>query len=140
MKKNHSKNLIPSNLLIFLDDTTIPAGFPSPAERAAEHRLHIDDLIVRHPEATFFVKMESGAMEGAGLFEGDILVVDRSKAPRHGSIVLVHYQGDFLVRRLVKRGDGWYIETASVEYELQKISDISDTVVWGVVTHSVHSV
>ena len=126
--------------ITLLENTAITAGFPSPAERAHEHRLHIDDLIVRHPEATFFVKMESSAMIGAGVFEGDMLVVDRSVEPTQGSIVLATVDDDFLVRRLTRRGDEWYLESASKEYELRKINREFSMSIWGVVTHSVHAV
>ena len=127
-------------MLIFLENTTIPAGFPSPSERAHEHRLHIDDLIVRHPEATFFIKMESDAMERLGLFRGDILVVDKSQEPRHGSIVLAMIEDEFVVRRLVRKLDAWYLESSGSEYEVRKLQRDIAVVVWGVVTYSVHAV
>lgn len=126
--------------ITFFPDTSIQAGFPSPAERAHEHRLHIDDLIVRHPEATFFVKMESEAMEGLGVFEGDILVIDRSRTPDHGSIVLATIDGEFFVRRLIRKASGWYLESANKDYEIRKVTRSFEAVIWGVVTHSVHSV
>ena len=126
-------------MLIFLENTTISAGFPSPSERAHEHRLHIDDLIVRHPEATFFIKMESDAMEGCGLFQGDILVVDKSQEPRHGSIILGFVDDEFVVRRLVRKRDAWYLESSGSEYEVRRLQRDVALVVWGVVTHSVHS-
>ena len=83
-----------------LDGGTLSAGFPSPATDHDERPLDINDYLVRNPVATFFFPVEGRSMEGAEIFAGDILVVDRSVMPRHGHIVVAFVNGERLVKRL----------------------------------------
>ncbi len=116
---------------------SISAGFPSPAEGASDHRLSLDALVLRHPEATFFMKMEGSAMGAFGIFEGDILVIDRALHPRRGSTAVVWHEDGFLVRRLTRRMGGWCLES---EEGLVPVEGETGVDVWGVVTHVLHDV
>ena len=81
----------------------VPCGFPSPAQDYIEERLDLNAFIVRHPSATYFVKVSGDSMTDAGIFDGDLLVVDRSLKPEHGDIVIAAIEGEFTVKELRTR-------------------------------------
>lgn len=81
----------------------VPCGFPSPAQDYIEERLDLNAFIVRHPSATYFVKVSGDSMIDAGIFDGDLLVVDRSLKPEHGDIVIAAVEGEFTVKELRTR-------------------------------------
>lgn len=76
------------------------AGFPSPAEQYAEPPLDLNELLVRRPAATYFVRVSGDSMSGAGISDGDLLVVDRSLTPADGDVVIACVDGDFTVKTL----------------------------------------
>ena len=78
---------------------SVVAGFPSPAEQYLEPPLDLNELLVRRPAATYFVKVEGDSMTGAGINQGDLLVVDRSLTPADGDIVIAAVDGEFTVKR-----------------------------------------
>src|SRR5438876_300818 len=75
-------------------------GFPSPAEEYVECRLDINSYLIKHPAATFYVRADGDSMQRAGIFSGDLLVVDRSLSPRPGNVVIAIVNGGFTVKRL----------------------------------------
>lgn len=87
---------------------SVVAGFPSPAEQYREKPLDLNELLVKRPAATYFVRVEGDSMTGAGIFDGDLLVVDRSLRPADGDIVVASVDGDFTVKtiRFGKGADG----------------------------------
>lgn len=78
----------------------VPCGFPSPAQDYVEQRIDLNALMVQHPSATYFVKSSGDSMRDAGIGEGDLLVVDSSRKPSHGDIVIAAVDGEFTVKRL----------------------------------------
>ena len=78
----------------------VPCGYPSPAQDYVEKRIDLNELLVQHPSATYFVKSSGDSMIGAGIGNGDLLVVDRSRKPVHGDIVIAAIDGEFTVKRL----------------------------------------
>lgn len=78
----------------------VPCGFPSPAQDYVEQRLDLNELMIRHPSATYFVKAAGDSMRDAGIGEGDLLVVDSAKSAEHGDIVIAAVDGEFTVKRL----------------------------------------
>ena len=78
----------------------VPCGFPSPAQDYVERRIDLNELMIQHPSATYFVKSSGDSMVDAGICEGDLLVVDSSRKPEHGSIVIAAVDGEFTVKRL----------------------------------------
>ncbi|HHQ4053158.1 MULTISPECIES: translesion error-prone DNA polymerase V autoproteolytic subunit [Citrobacter] len=78
----------------------VPCGFPSPAQDYVEKRIDLNELLVRHPSATYFVKSSGDSMIGAGISNGDLLVVDSSRKAVHGDIVIAAIDGEFTVKRL----------------------------------------
>jgi DNA polymerase V len=93
----------PRTVSIPLYGTKVRAGFPSPADDYVEDRLDLNELLVKNEPATFFLKVEGCSMTGAGIFEGDIIVVDRSLEPSHRDIVLAIIDGRHTIKRLIKR-------------------------------------
>ena len=85
----------------------IRAGFPSPADDYIAERLDLNEHLINHAEATYFLRVVGSSMVEAGINEGDLLVVDRSLTPRHRSIVVAVVDGDFTVKRLYRRLDDW---------------------------------
>ena len=85
---------------------SVVAGFPSPAEQYLEPPLDLNELLVRRPAATYFVRVQGDSMCGAGINDDDLLVVDRSLRPADGDIIIASVDGDFTVKtlRLGKRG------------------------------------
>ena len=81
----------------------ISAGFPSPADDYVEGRLSLDEHLVARPEATFFLRVRGDSMVGAGIHDGDLLIVDKSLTPQHGSIVIAEIHGELTVKRLCRK-------------------------------------
>lgn len=79
---------------------TVAAGFPSPAEQYLEPPLDLNDLLVKRPAATYFVRVEGDSMIGAGIHDKDLLVVDRSLRPADGDIIIASVDGEFTVKTL----------------------------------------
>lgn len=113
------------------------AGFPAPGDDLVEKVLDINDLVVRHPEATFFVRVEGDSMQGAGIYSGDVLVVDRAITPADRSIVVAAVYGEMVVKRLCKRGNTFILASENEAYEPILVSENEDCRVWGVVVGSV---
>ena len=119
-----------------LDGGSLSAGFPSPATDHDERQLDINDYLVRNPVATFFFPVEGRSMEGAEIFAGDILVVDRSVMPRHGHIVVAFVNGERLVKRLYRRAGRVALLAEHPDYpplEIGEANEGVELVVWGVV-------
>ncbi len=113
------------------------AGFPLPADDLVETSLNIHDLVVKHPEATFFVRVEGDSMEGVGIFFGDVLVVDRAVAPQAGRVVVAVVEGGLVVKRLKVIAGQMLLASENPDYPDIKLQENSDCYVWGVVVGSV---
>ena len=115
------------------------AGFPAPGDDQVERTLDINDLVVQNPTATFFVRVEGDSMVGAGIFSGDVLVVDRSKEVQDGCIVVAAINGEMVVKRFVITGKGCYslLVSENDEYTPIAVGEGEDCTIWGVVVGSV---
>ena len=116
----------------------VAAGFPSPADDYLEKALDLHELLVDHPAATFFVRVEGDSMKDAGMQSGDILIVDRSLAPESGKIVVALLNGEFTVKRLLRKGEKLFLLPENSRYPSIEVTDGSDFQVWGVVTYVIH--
>lgn len=117
---------------------SVSAGFPSPAEDYLEHHLDLNDYLIKHPDATFFVKVEGYSMTGAGIFPDDILIVDRSIHPKNGDIIIGVIDGDFTVKRLIYNGMRGFLKAENKDYPNIEITPDIAFMVWGVVTNVIH--
>lgn len=118
----------------------VPAGFPSPADDYLDKTLDLNELLIQHPAATFFLRVQGDSMVGAGIYDGDILVVDRALTPRDGKIVVAALNGELTVKRLRLLDTGIELHAENSHYHPLQVSEEMDLVIWGVVTSVVHSV
>jgi DNA polymerase V len=122
-------------LEIVLTQTGISAGFPSPADDFKEFKISLDKTLVKNKEATFYAKVSGQSMVGAGIDDGDLLVVDKSLEPQHNSIAVCFIDGEFTVKRLKVSGEDVYLQPENSAYDPIKITEGNDFLVWGIVTH-----
>jgi DNA polymerase V len=113
------------------------AGFPSPAEDYVDRPLDFNELLIEHPAATFAIRIEGDSMTGAGIFPGDIALVDRARNPVTGSIVLALLDGAFTVKRYRKRSGAVWLQAENPAYPDLRLSDDNAFEVWGVITRSI---
>lgn len=111
----------------------VSAGFPSPAADYAEKRLDINDYLIRSPVSTFFFEVQGDSMEGARIFDGDVLVVDRSIDALHGHIVVAFVDGERLVKRLHRRGGRVALLAENQAYPPLEVREGMELLIWGVV-------
>lgn len=123
-----------------LYSSTVKAGFPSPAEDYAEQRLDLNSHLVQHPSSTFFLRVSGDSMQDIGIFNGDLLVVDRSLEVNSGKIVIAAVNGELTVKRLKKDKDGVFLIAENTKYPPIEIQPDDHIHIWGVVTHTIHSV
>ncbi|WGL60617.1 translesion error-prone DNA polymerase V autoproteolytic subunit [Pigmentibacter sp. JX0631] len=116
------------------------AGFPSPATDYIDKKIDLNEYIVKHPEATFYVKCQGDSMLGAGIHPGDILVVDRSLIAANGNIVVAVVNGEFTVKKLIMRGKNIFLAAENQNYSDLLITECMEFEIWGVVTTVIHSV
>ncbi len=116
----------------------IETGFPSPASDHLEKALSLEELIVRRPTSTFYVRVEGDAMNASGIHEGDILVVDRSLNAQSGSVLVVTYEDEVIIRRLIKHNDRSFLVTGDAKLPPIPIDTSTQWMIWGVVTHLIH--
>ncbi len=132
--------LAAAQMAIPLYITRIPAGFPSPADDYIDKKLDLNEYLVKHPAATFFVKVSGDSMIRAGINNGDILIVDRALEPAHNKIIVAVVDGEFSVKRLKKTGNRVFLAPENNNYPVIEIKDGMDFEVWGVVTNVIHRV
>ncbi len=130
----------PSPVRVQLYEHQVPAGFPSPAADFTERTLDLNEFIVKHPAATFFVKVSGDSMQNAGIYDGDIIVVDKSLRAVHGNIVLALIHGEYTVKRLHFAGKRVFLRPENEQYQPLEIMPEMDFEVWGVVIHVLHKV
>jgi DNA polymerase V len=112
----------------------ISAGFPSPADDYIETALDLNTYLVRNPAATFMVRVSGDSMTGAGINDGDILVVDRSGEPAHGKIVVAVLDGELTVKRLLLKEGQAVLAPENPRYRPITVGAEQDLHVWGVVS------
>jgi len=123
-------------LSLYID--RVPAGFPSPAEDFVDKELDLNDYLIGNKSATFLVKVEGRSMENAGIFDGDVIVVDRSLDPENGKVVLGVLNGEFTVKRLSIQKNKLKLLPENPDFLPIDVSEEMDFKIWGVVTFSLH--
>ena len=120
----------------------VQCGFPSPAADYVEQRIDLNELLVSHPSSTYFVKAAGDSMIEAGISDGDLLVVDRSRRPRAGDIVVMQINNEFTVKRFMEKPDGTpYLHPESRLPDFKDIvpSEFEEWICFGVVRHIIKS-
>ncbi len=118
----------------------IHAGFPSPADDYTEKKLDLNELLIHHPQATFYVRVAGDSMCQDCINEGDILVVDRSLNAYHNAVIVAMINGEFTVKRLYYKGGIIYLMPANSKYKPMRITESMNFQVWGVVTYCIRKV
>ena len=131
----HASCRLKRALPLFL--SKVPAGFPWQADDYLEGELDLNELLIQHPAATFYVRLSGNSMIKAGLFDGDILVVDRAVKARHRHIVVAVVDGEMTVKRLYSLGGCVKLQSENPAFEPILIVEGRELVIWGVVIGSV---
>lgn len=124
-------------LPLFLE--SVSAGFPSPADDYMEHKLDLNEFIIKTPSATFFVRVTGDSMIDVGIHSGDLLVVDRSLTPKDGSIIIAVINGELTVKKLQKQKNNIFLLPENPKYKPIQITSEMNFEVWGVVSYVIHS-
>ena len=119
-------------------NTVVQAGFPSPADDFVDTKLDLNEYLIKHPAATFFVRVSGDSMTGAGIYDSDILIVDRSLEAHPGMIIIAALDGELTVKRLKKKKETIILVPENDQYEPIMVAEESDFSVWGVVTAVIH--
>ncbi len=116
----------------------VSAGFPSPADDYIGRQLDLNELLIKNPAATFFVRVAGDSMTGAGINDHDLLVVDRSLEPASGKVIIAAVNGELTVKRLFRSGNACRLVAENPDYPAIEITEELSCVVWGVVTSVIH--
>ena len=116
----------------------VAAGFPSPAEDYIEGKLDLNRHLIKHPAATFFVRVSGDSMIDAGIHPGDILIVDRSLEPADKKVVIAVIDGELTVKRIRIKKGRIYLMPENEKYKPIEIEKEMNFDIWGVVTNVIH--
>lgn len=119
--------------------SNVSAGFPSPAEEYIEKRLDLNQYLIKHPSATYFVRAVGDSMVGAGIHSGDLLIVDRALEPKDKSVIIASLNGELTVKRFRNMNGKIYLIPENKNYSPIQIDEESDFEIWGIVTNVIHS-
>jgi DNA polymerase V len=116
------------------------SGFGTVADHCMDRGFDLNDELVRNKQATYFFRMKGDAMRDAGIFDGDILVVDRSVHVTNGKVIVAVLNGELLVRRFHKNFSSALLVADNSRYKSINLAEFSDFLVWGVVVYAIHPV
>jgi len=119
----------------WLVEQGISAGFPSPADDFKEIRISLDKELVKNQESTFYARVSGDSMLGAGIDDGDLLVIDKSLSPENGKIAVCFIDGDFTVKRIVKEKGKLYLKAENKKYKSIELKEESELIIWGIVEY-----
>ena len=124
----------------WLAEEGISAGFPSPADDFKEIRISLDKELVKNKEATFYAKVSGDSMIGAGLDDGDLLIIDRSLDPKNGKIAVCLVDGEFTIKRIKKEKNRLYSMPENKKYKPIELKEGNELVIWGIVEYVIKKV
>ena len=133
-----SEQEIPSVRLSPLATEAISAGFPSPAEDYIELGIDLNKYLIKNPISTFFLRVSGNSMNNAGIYNNDLLIIDRSINPNPGHIVVALLDGEFTLKRLIKEENNYYLKADKENYPAINICEYIDIQIWGVAIYSIH--
>ena len=120
-------------------DTGISAGFPSPADDFIELTIDLNKHLIKHKDSTFFAKVKGHSMKDAGIYDGDLLIIDKSLEPQDGKIAICQIDGEFTVKRIKKEKDIFWLIAENEDYKPIKVTEENELMIWGIVIHSIKS-
>lgn len=118
----------------------IKAGFPSPAADFDESKISLDTFLVKNKEATFYAKASGTSMIGAGIDDGDILVIDRSLEPQNNKVAVCFLDGEFTVKRIKTNKEEIFLMPENKDFEPIRITDENQLIIWGIVTYVIKKI
>ena len=124
----------------WLVEQGISAGFPSPADDFKEIRISLDKELVKNQESTFYARVSGDSMLGAGIDDGDLLVIDKSLSPENGKIAVCFIDGDFTVKRIVKENGKLYLKAENKKYKTIELKEENELIIWGIVEYVIKKV
>ena len=129
-----------TELAIPLAQSSVRAGFPSPAQDYMGEEIDLNKLIVRHREATFYVRVSGDSMTDAGILDGDLAVVDKELEAGDGDFVIAYVDGEFTIKqfRMDKSGTFGWLQPWNDHYPAIRVDASNDFMIWGVVTYVIH--
>ncbi len=120
-----------------LYNSSVSCGFPSPAQSYIEASLDLNEHLIKRPASTFFLRAQGDSMQGAGIYDGDLIIIDRSLTPQNNHIVLAALNGEFTLKRFVKRSKQTFLMPENSKYHPTLITPEMDFQIWGVAVHSI---
>lgn len=117
---------------------SVPAGYPSPAQDYFDGDISLDDHLIEDRAATFILRVTGHSMVDAGIWDGDEILVDRSKTPRDGDVVVAVLDGELTVKRLRVTRFGVVLQAENTEHPDIIVPELSELTVWGCVTWVLH--
>jgi DNA polymerase V len=126
------------SLPLELSVSPIEAGFPSPADDHLDIALDLNEYLIKHPSATFYIYVKGDSMINDGIYNGDIMIVDRAISPKSKDVVIAVIDGEFTVKRIHKKNNKIYLQPSNKNYQTICITNEMDFQIWGVVTHTIH--
>jgi len=126
----------PVSVPVAVAGSPVQCGFPSPADDYLVEKLDLNDFLVPRPYNTFMIRAKGNSMQ-VKIFDGDLLVVDKSIRPRSGHVVVAVVEGEFTVKRFIKNDDGVFLVPDNPKFNTIEVTD-NDSRIWGVITSVIH--
>lgn len=119
-------------------EVPVKAGFPSPADDYIESKLDLTEHLIDHPSSTYYIRVSGDSMIDYGIFDGDLLIVDRSIEPHSGDIVIVALDGELTCKLLSNKDGVPYLKSGNPNFPPISLAG-KDIHIWGKVIHTIHS-
>ena len=142
---HHSESLdiFTSSTEVLLDlpliEGGISAGFPSPAQDFIDLSIDLNKELIKHPSSTFYGRVRGNSMQDAGISDGDLLIIDKSLAPKNGKIAVCFIDGEFTVKRIKADKNTCWLMPANDQYQPIQVTEDNHFLVWGIVVHVIKS-
>lgn len=130
---------VETTLELPIADDGIKAGFPSPAQDFLDASIDLNKELVKNPSATFYGRVKGDSMKNAGITDGDLLIIDKSKEPQNGKIAVCFIDGEFTVKRIKIEKDACWLMPENEKYSPISVTSDNEFIVWGIVTHVIKS-
>jgi len=128
---------INNELILPIADDGIKAGFPSPAQDFMDLAIDLNRELIKHPASTFYGRVKGDSMIEAGIYDGDILIIDKSLEPRDGDMAVCFIDGDFTLKYIKIEDKIVWLIPANKQYQPIKVTEDNDFLIWGIVTYSI---
>ncbi|MGX5715807.1 LexA family protein [Arthrobacter sp. MAHUQ-56] len=125
---------------VLISPVAVAAGFPSPAQDYFDGRIDLNAHLIKDITSTYVVRVTGSSMEGAGISDGDELIVNRALEPRDGSVVVAVLDGELTVKRLRITPTGVILQAENPKYPDIRVAALSELTIWGVATRCLHHV